>query len=142
MHINYADWIPAEYIETSVLKVINERVFILELIRNWLINSFYANTKTYKNNSGFNRHIFAHAKSDLWQNPSNFFRAIGVIQAMAFIECFAVEGNQVSIFPPNYDENSESLRQEVFACLNFQAIKKQLIVSQQISNNLPFNPTS
>ncbi|MEY8252078.1 MAG: hypothetical protein RPR91_06810, partial [Colwellia sp.] len=142
MHINDADWIPEEYIEISVLKVMNERVFILELIRSWLLNSFYANTKSYKSHSGFNRHIFAHAKSDLWQNPSNFFRAIGVIQAMAFIECFAVEGSKVSIFPPNHDERSESLRQEVFACLNFQAIKKQLIVSQQISNNLPFNPTS
>jgi hypothetical protein len=142
MYISYADWIPPEYLEISVLKVMNERVFILELIRNWLLNSFYANTKTYKNHSGFNRHIFAHAKSDLWQNPSNFFRAMGVIQAMAFIECFAVEGSQVSVFPPNHDKNSESLRQEVFACLNFQAIKKQLIVNHQISDNLPFNTTS
>ncbi len=142
MHINDVDWIPPEYIEIPVLKVMNERVFMLELIRNWLLNSFYENTKKYKHHSGFNRHIFAHAKSDLWQNPSNFFRAIGLIQAMAFIECFAVKGSQVSILPPNHDENSESLRQEVFACLNFQAIKKQLIINQQISNNLPFNPTS
>lgn len=142
MHINHADWIPSEYLEKSVLKVMNERVFMLELIRNWLLNSFYAKTKTYKNHSGFNRHIFAHAKSDLWQNPSNFFRAMGVIQAMAFIECFTVQGSQLSLHPPSHDEKSDSLRQEVFACLNFQVIKKQLIVNQQISNNLPFNTTS
>ena len=141
-HINDADWIPEDYTKISVLKVMNERIFMLELIRSWLKNSFYANTNKYTNYSGFNRHIFAHAKSDLWQNSSNFFRAIGIIQAMAFVECFAVEGSQVSLFLPNHDNKSESLRQEVFACLNFQSIKKILLASQQISNNLPFNPTS
>ncbi|MFX5756472.1 hypothetical protein ABTE27_21230, partial [Acinetobacter baumannii] len=88
-HILGADWIPDEYIEIDVLKVMNERIRIIELIGDWLINSFYEKTNKYQNSSGFNRHFFAHAKSEIWQKPSNFFRAMGLIQALAFVECFA-----------------------------------------------------
>ncbi|EIJ0947503.1 hypothetical protein LH710_003397 [Vibrio vulnificus] len=142
LHINNVDWIPAEYIENSVLKVMNERTFALETIRYWLLNSFYAKTDDYDNHSGFNRHFFAHAKSDIWQNEHNFFRAMGLIQALAFIECFAVEGSKVSIFPPEPDERAESFRLEVFACLNTQLFKKHILNEFQIDNNLPFNPTA
>jgi len=142
IHFNHAQWTPKEYLEPSVLKVTNERVFILETIRNWLLTSFYSSTAEYDNHSGFNRHIFAHAKSDLWQNETNFFRALGVIQAMAFVECFAVEESKVSLFGPAHDENSEALRQEVFACMNYQLIKQQLLTMQKSEKGLPFNPTS
>ena len=142
IHINNADWIPPEYIELSVMKVMNERIFILETIRYWLVNSFYAKTSDYDNHSGFNRHFFAHAKSDVWQNSSNFFRAMGLIQALAFIECFAVEGSKVSIFPPNPDERHDSFRLEVLACLNTQFFKKQILQTLQIDNDLPFNDTA
>ncbi len=142
LHINNVDWIPAEYIENSVLKVMNERTFTLETIRYWLLNSFYAKTDDYDNHSGFNRHFFAHAKSDIWQNEHNFFRAMGLIQALAFIECFAVEGSKVSIFPPEPDERAESFRLEVFACLNTQLFKKHILNELQLDNNLPFNSTA
>ncbi|WP_206012137.1 hypothetical protein [Pseudoalteromonas sp. Z1A8] len=140
LHINNCDWVPNEYIESSVLKVMNERIFILETIRSWLLNSFYVKTENYDNHSGFNRHFFAHAKSDIWQNTHNFFRAIGLIQALAFIECFAVEGSKVRISIPRSDARTESFRLEVFACLNFQLLKKDIINQLQIDNNLPFNP--
>ncbi|MFH0223035.1 hypothetical protein ACGRPS_00155 [Vibrio furnissii] len=142
LHIENADWIPPEYIELSVMKVMNERSFVLETIRYWLINSFYAKTSAYDNHSGFNRHFFAHAKSDVWQNTSNFFRAMGLIQALAFVECFAVEGSNVSIFPPEPDERHESFRLEVLACLNTQFFKQQILQKLQIDNNLPFNDTA
>jgi hypothetical protein len=142
MHLLNADWIPDEYLDINVLKVTNERIFILETIRSWLLNSFYKKTDTYQNHSGFNRHVFAHAKSEIWHNSSNFFRALGVIQAMAFVECFAVDNSKISISVPGHDENSEVLRQEVFACLNYQAIKQQVLTLQKNSQNLPFNPTS
>ncbi|EGR0144026.1 hypothetical protein FPT16_18105 [Vibrio cholerae] len=142
MHFNYADWVPEEYLDNSVLKILNERVFMLETIRHWLLKSFYSPTADYDNHSGFNRHIFAHAKSNLWHSNSNFFRALGVIQAMAFVECFAVDGSSVSLFGPVHDENSESLRQEVFACMNYQLIKNQLLTMQKSEKGLPFNPTS
>lgn len=142
IHFNHAQWVPEEYLESSVLKVTNERIFILETIRNWLLTSFYSPTIEYENHSGFNRHIFAHAKSGLWQNESNFFRALGVIQAMAFVECFAVEENDVSLFGPVHDENAEALREEVFACMNYQLIKQQLLTMQKSDKGLPFNPTS
>lgn len=141
-HLDGADWVPEHYIEKSVLKVLNERALVLETIRYWLTNSFYANTENYTNHSGFNRHFFAHAKSDIWQNSNNFFRALGLIQALAFIECFAMAGSKVSIFPPNLDERSESLRREVFCCLNMQLFKKEIIAKMQDENNLPFNPIS
>ncbi|WP_299695475.1 hypothetical protein [uncultured Vibrio sp.] len=141
-HIEKADWVPPEYIELSVMKVMNERSFTLETIRYWLINSFYAKTSAYDNHSGFNRHFFAHAKSDVWQNTSNFFRAMGLIQALAFVECFAVEGSNVSIFPPEPDERHESFRLEVLVCLKTQFFKQQILQQLQIDNNLPFNDTA
>ena len=142
IHINNADWIPPEYIDLSVMKVMNKRTFILETIRYWLIHSFYGKTSAYENHSGFNRHFFAHAKSDVWQNSSNFFRAIGLIQALAFVECFAINGSNVSIFPHEPDERYSSFRLEVFACLNTQHFKKTIIQQLQINNNLPFNDTA
>lgn len=135
-------WIPEEYIQVDVLKVMNERIRIIELIGNWLKNSFYENTDNYENTSGFNRHFFAHAKSEIWQNPSNFFRAMGLIQALAFIECFALKESKLSIFPPMPDKKSDSFYNDVFACLNLQVIKKSLLQELQIKNCLPFNPTS
>lgn len=142
MHFNHADWVPEEYLDVRVLKILNERVFMLETIRHWLLESFYSPTSNYDNHSGFNRHIFAHAKSDLWHSDSNFFRAMGVIQAMAFVECFALNSSSVSLFGPMYDENAESLRQEVFACMNYQLIKNELLTMQKAEKGLPFNPTS
>lgn len=142
LHINNADWIPHEYIDNSVLKVMNERTLVLETIRSWLLNSFYAKTQDYDKHSGFNRHFFAHAKSDIWHNEQNFFRAIGLIQALAFVECFAMKESKVSIFSPEPDDRSESFRLEVFACMNTQFIKKHVLNKLQIENSLPFNPTA
>lgn len=141
-HILGADWIPEEYVQDDVLKVMNERIRIIELIGNWLKNSFYENTENYQNTSGFNRHFFAHAKSEIWQNQSNFFRAMGLIQALAFIECFAMKESKLSIFPPTPDIRSESFRNDVFACLNLQVIKNTLLQQLQINGCLPFNPTA
>ncbi|MEM9994190.1 MAG: hypothetical protein AAGE79_08655 [Acinetobacter pittii] len=141
-HIDNADWIPDEFIQIDVLKVTNERIRIIELIGDWLQNSFYEDTDKYDNISGFNRHYFAHAKSQIWQNQSNFFRAMGLIQALAFIECFAISGSRLSIFPPTPDKRTESFRNDVFACLNLQVIKNELLNKLQIQKCLPFNPTS
>ena len=60
-------------------------------------------------------------------NNSNFFRAIGLIQAFAFIECFAVENNNIKLWIPASDERRESFRLEVFSCLNYQSIKQTII---------------
>lgn len=141
-HFDNADWIPQDFIQVDVLKVINERIRVIELIGDWLQNSFYEDTDKYDNISGFNRHYFAHANSQIWQTQSNFFRAIGLIQAMAFIECFATNNSKLSVFPPIPDKRSESFRNDVFACLNLQVIKNELLRNLQIQNCLPFNPTS
>lgn len=141
-HIAGADWAPEDYVRIDVLKIMNERIRIIELIGDWLQNSFYEDTDRYDNTSGFNRHFFAHAKSEIWQNQSNFFRAMGLIQALAFIECFAMKDSKLSIFPPAPDIRSESFRNDVFACLNIQVIKNHVLQQLQINNCLPFNPTA
>ena len=141
-HILGADWIPNEYIDLEVLKVMNERIEIIELIGDWLKNSFYEHTEDYNNISGFNRHVFAHAKSEIWQNPTNFFRAMGLIQALAFIECFAIRESKISIFAPIHDKRTESFHNDVIACLHAQTIKKSILLQLQTKNGLPSNATS
>lgn len=140
LHMNEAEWMPPEYIEIPILKLSNERILILETIRYWLINSFYADTETYSNHSGFNRHIFAHATSSIWQNTNNFFRAMGLIQALAFIECFAVKATNLSFFCPTPDNRAHSFRLEIEACLAAQVAKKKVLGEAQIANHLPHNP--
>ncbi|CAA0101095.1 Uncharacterised protein [BD1-7 clade bacterium] len=141
-HYGEFTWIPSEYVDLKYLKVVDERIFMLETLRGWLVNSFYVKTKSYENVSGFNRHIFAHAKSDDWQNGENFFRALGIIQALAFVEAYAIDNSAVSIFGPDPDSNCEALREEIFACLNYQSLKQQVLTLQKQSRGLPFNPTS
>ncbi|HDS6530754.1 TPA: hypothetical protein QH305_001502 [Klebsiella aerogenes] len=139
LDIHGVDWIPNEFCEYEYLKINNERIFMLATLRTWLLESFYANTKNYNKESGFNRHHFAHALSDIWQNESNFFRAIGLIQALAFVECFSLKGSKVSIFVPGYDEKSTSFHAEVLACLKAQHIKRFALNRFQLDQELPFN---
>lgn len=142
MDMHGADWIPREYCEETFLITTNERILILETIRDWLIESFYVDTNNYSNYSGFNRHHFAHSLSNIWHHKTNFFRAIGLIQALAFVECFAVKGSKLSIFMPSYDENSKSLHLEILACLELQAHKKLAIAAIQSREGLPHTSTA
>ncbi|WP_024528224.1 hypothetical protein [Serratia fonticola] len=142
LDIHGVDWIPSEFCEVEYLKVNNERIFMLETLKTWLLESFYANTNNYNKRSGFNRHHFAHALSDIWQNESNFFRAIGLIQGLAFVECFSLKNSKVSIFVPESNEESISFHAEVLACLQAQQIKKLALSHYQTTNELPFNVTA
>lgn len=140
--IHNVDWIPDEFCDLEYLKINNERIFMLETLRAWLLESFYANTESYNRQSGFNRHHFAHAISNIWQNESNFFRAIGLIQALAFVECFSLVDSKVSIFVPECNDESISFHGEVLACIQAQYIKQLAINHYQLSNELPFNTTA
>ena len=142
MDIHYADWIPREYCEETFLITTNERILILETIRDWLVESFYVDTKCYCNYSGFNRHHFAHSLSNIWHHKTNFFRAIGLIQALAFVECFAVKGSNISVFMPSYNERSKSFHLEIIACLELQAHKKLAIATIQSREGLPHTSTA
>ncbi|CZV05170.1 hypothetical protein [Enterobacter hormaechei] len=142
LDIHGVDWIPNEFSDPAYLKVNNERVFMLETLRAWLINSFYANTSTYNKESGFNRHHFAHALSDVWQNESNFFRAIGLIHALAFLECFSLVESRIRISVPESNDESQSFHAEVLACLQAQVIKKFALNRFQLTHELPFNATA
>ena len=142
IHKNNANWIPTEYTTIEVMKTMNEHAFCLETIRHWLLNSFYAKTDNYNNHSGFNRHHFAHAKSFIWQNSHNFFRAFGLIQALAYIEFFAVDNSKVGLFYDEPDQMTNSFYQEIMMCLNTQFLKNQVLQNIQIKNCLPFNITA
>lgn len=140
--INFVDWVPNEYASDVFLKATNERFFVLESIRDWLLNSFYVHSDNYNKYSGFNRHHFAHALSDIWHNNTNFFRAIGLIQALAFVECFARPKSKISILLPNPDEATKSFHLEIIACIETQAYKKLMINKIQSENGLPYNITA
>ena len=142
LDIHGIDWIPNEFCDPTFLKINNERIFMLETLRAWLLDSFYANTINYDKESGFNRHHFAHALSDVWQNESNFFRAIGLIHALAFVECFSFADSRISIIVPESNDESLSFHAEVLACLEAQAIKKFALNRYQLTNELPFNVTA
>lgn len=137
-----ADWIPTEYEGENFLIVLDERYRMLKTLKEWLLNSFYCNTGKYENHSGFNRHSFAHAKSNLWQNEANFFRAIGLIQALAFVEVFSDIDSNISIFIPKSNEESKAFHCEVLACLDTQLVKKLYIQKYQLDNKLPHKLTA
>lgn len=142
MDIDYVDWVPNEYASNEFLKSTNERVFILESIRTWLLDSFYIDSNKYCNESGFNRHHFAHALSDIWHKNTNFFRAIGLIQALAFVECFAHPDSKISIFLPEPNETTKSFHIEIIACTQMQMQKKLIINKIQSENGLPHSVTA
>lgn len=142
LDIHGVDWIPNEFSDPEFLKVNNQRVFMLETLRAWLLDSFYANTINYNKESGFNRHHFAHALSDVWQNKSNFFRAIGLIHALALVECFSFADSEISLFVPESNDESRSFHAEVLACLQAQVIKNFALNRYQLKNELPFNVTA
>lgn len=137
-----ADWIPNEYKEKDRMIVLDERYRILEMLRLWLKNSFYCDSDKYTSYSGFNRHSFAHARSQVWQNPSNFFRAMGLLQALAFIEAFSDKGKSVNIFVPESNKHTESFHAEVLACINMQLFKKTFLQEYKINNCLPCKKTA
>ncbi len=65
---------------------------------------------------------------------------MGLIQALAFIECFAVNGNKVSISEPTPDDRAKSLHKEILACVLLQQSKKVILADMHTENHLPFNP--
>lgn len=118
----------------------NERIFMLETLRYWLLKSFYVKVVDYNNLSGFNRHIFAHAKSEVWQKPTNFYRALGLIQGLAFVDCFANKDSKISIFPPSPDIRTENMRQEIITCKTIQVIKDITLVKKKIKTHIYHQP--
>lgn len=142
LFFNGADWFPKEYADKEKLLVLDERYFMLETLRCWLINSFYCDTKDYKNYSGFNRHAFAHATSDLWQKPTNFFRAIGLIQSLAFVEAFSSKSSNVRISIPESNKDTISFHQEVLACMSVQQAKSIYLQEYQLDKGLPYKTTA
>ncbi|MRT40095.1 hypothetical protein GJV09_01980 [Enterobacteriaceae bacterium RIT702] len=142
MDVDYVDWVPNEFATDLFLKSTNERVFILESIRSWLLNSFYVDSKKYNKESGFNRHHFAHALSDIWHRNTNFFRAIGLIQALAFIECFARSDSKISVLLPEPNEATKSFHIEIIASTQIQMQKALFINKIQSENALPYNVTA
>ncbi|MBF7686196.1 hypothetical protein I2F17_10225 [Acinetobacter sp. B10A] len=141
-HICRSDWVPEDYTDIDVLKAMNERIRVIESVREWLKNSFYKNTDNYQSFSGFNRHYFAHAKSEVWQRETNFFRAMGLIHALAFVECFALKTPNLSILMHPSNKKVESFWEEVMLCIETQKIRKILLQDTQIRKTLPFYKTA
>lgn len=126
---NGVDWYPKEYDNEDFLLSYDERYRLINSIDLWLSNSFYADTKAYaagERFSGFNRHAFAHASNKLWKDEANFFRAIGLMQALAFVEVFSGEKSKVSIFPPRENQQSRDLYNKAVTAFYMHRLLRKL----------------
>lgn len=135
------DWIPSEFEEKDFLKISNSRIFLLETFRSWLLNSFYACDDQYNKVSGFNRHHFAHGLSNVWQNSTNFFRMMGVLNQLLFVEALIDDKSNINFLDFNLTNRTDALNNEINVCINLRLLKSQLLLSDQQNKLLPFNVT-
>ncbi|QIF44823.1 hypothetical protein [Aeromonas veronii] len=105
-------WVPKEYTTEQFLLCLDERVLFFSTYRNWLLNSFFQNTKEYSGVTWLNRHVFAHAESSAWQDSGNFCRLIVALATMGVVESWYKSTNSISLFFPEMNEDSKLLWQQ------------------------------
>lgn len=125
-----ARWAPREISEKTFLYLVDERIYMFETLRRWLKESFFAHTKDYKGHSGLNRHIFAHGLSTLWQKPTNFYRLLGVLEALTYLEGWVDENSNVGGLYPDEDDNGKLLWQEAIFRTEIQLFSQQLMAER------------
>lgn len=97
-------WAPQEYQDPAFLRTIDSRVFIIDSLRRWLLDSFFCPTHEYKGQSGLNRHRFAHGLDTVWKRVRNFNRLLAVLEALTFVEGWRGK-SRIRWF--NFDETNE-----------------------------------
>ena len=105
-------WVPREYLTLDYLFGEDERIFAFETFRRFLQKSFFCDTNDYDGVTWLNRHTFAHAITESWQQGSNFPRLIVSLATLGVIESWHDESNQVSLFFPEMSEDSVLLWQQ------------------------------
>ncbi len=105
-------WAPEEYRSVEFLFGQDERVFVFETFRRWLKDCFFQKVDSYSGITSLNRHLFAHGKSNEWQQPSNFSRLVIAITTLGVIEAWHDESNVVPVLFPKMNEDATLLWQQ------------------------------
>lgn len=105
-------WVPPEYRSVDFLFGQDERVFVFETFRRWLKECFFQKIDNYSGVTSLNRHLFAHGKSQDWQQPSNFSRLIVALTTLGVIEAWHDETNVVPVLFPAMNEDATLLWQQ------------------------------
>ncbi|MGZ8944184.1 MAG: hypothetical protein ACXW1W_02025 [Methylococcaceae bacterium] len=130
-HLHFEQmWTPREYLTTEYLLGQDERVFAFETLRRWLRNYFFCATGKYDGVTWLNRHLFAHATSSSWQDPSNISRLIVALATLGIVESWHDGSNQVSPFFPEMNEDSKLLWQQALFQGNAQMVLNNLAEKQ------------
>lgn len=118
-------WTPKEYKTENFLVCLDERILFFSTFRNWLLNSFFQDTKAYNGVTWLNRHVFAHAKSEEWQDSRNFTRLIVALTSMGVIESWYKSINGVSLLFPEMNDDGDLLWQQAQLQLKIQMVMKE-----------------
>jgi len=119
-------WVPEEYLTVEYLFGQDERVFVFETFRRWLLGSFFRKTGEYDGVTWLNRHLFAHGASSSWQQAANFRRLVVVITTLGVIESWYNEAGGVPLFFPEMNEGSTLLWQKALFNAEAQGILKEV----------------
>lgn len=119
-------WVPQKFKSVDYLFVQDERVFIFETFRRWLLQSFFQNTGEYDGVTWLNRHLFAHGSKPDWTNSSNFTRLVVALATLGVIESWHDESNAVSLFFPEMNEDSTLLFEQAKFKAHAQMVLKAM----------------
>jgi hypothetical protein len=84
-----------------------ERLVMLEMLRDFIVDKFFANTNRYAGLDNFNRHGILHGVFEDFGEDLNFFRIITILDLLCFLLAF--RGFPVSCFAPESTDESRAL---------------------------------
>lgn len=105
-------WAPPEFKTTDFLYGLDERVFVFETFRNWLLKFYFCDINDYRGKTSLNRHIFAHGDSTEWGRSENFSRLVVAIAMLGVIESWHDGTNSIPVLFPSMNEDSRLLWQQ------------------------------
>jgi len=125
-------WTPREYRDSSYLIALDERVYIFETFRSWMKEVFFSNTENYTGQSWLNRHAYAHALNNNWQQLSSFSLLIVALTTLGVIDSWGNRKSGITLFFEDMDSKGEKLLNEVMFTINMTLIKQEV---QEKSDN-------
>jgi hypothetical protein len=93
--------------ETNSPHRYEERLVMLQLLRDFMRDRFLKNTSRYEGLNQFNRHGILHGVFDDYGEELNFLRVITILDLLCFI--IGLRGGRVSLFAPEDTEESKKL---------------------------------
>lgn len=137
-------WAPPAYSSTAYLFALDNRVFMFETFRRWLLDSFFRRTGEYDGATWLNRHLFAHGASSSWQQVSNFRRLVVALTMLGLVEAWRDRTNAVPlVLFPEMDDDGHLLWQYALFQAEAQGILTQIAEKRYHENGrlVPELPT-